>query len=89
MEGSDFARHINLYPNPATREVFIDYDFISEVDLKVTVVNHLGQVTLTVSELNAVSGKLRLDVAEWANGIYNVLFSDGSQSDSRKLVIQK
>ncbi len=89
MEGSDFARRINMYPNPATREVFIDYDFTSEVDLKVTVVNHLGQLVLTTLEPNAISGKLRLDVTDWANGIYNLLFSNGNQSNSRQLVIQK
>ncbi len=85
----EFARSIDVYPNPATREVFVDYDFTSEVDLEVRVINHLGQLVLTTRELNAVSGKLRLDVAEWASGIYNLLFSNGSQSDSRQLVIQK
>ena len=60
------------------------------MDLEVTVVNHLGQVMLTISEPNAVNGKLRLDVVEWANGVYRrVLFSNGSQTSSRQLVIQK
>ncbi len=89
MEELDLARYIDLYPNPTTDEVFIDYNFTSEVDLKVTVMNHLGQVVLTISEPNAVSGQLRLEVAEWASGIYNVLFSSGSQNDSRQLMIQK
>ncbi len=89
MEELDLARYIELYPNPPTDEVFIKYNFTSEVDLEVTVVNHLGQVVLTISESNAVSGKLRLDVAEWAGGIYSVLFSNGSQSNSRQLVIRK
>ncbi len=89
MEELDLARYIDLYPNPTTDEVFIDYNFTGEVDLEVTVMNHLGQVVLTISEPNAVSGQLRLEVAEWASGIYNVLFSNGSQSNSRQLVIQK
>ena len=89
IEELNFARHISLYPNPTAKEVFIDYDFTSEVDLEVTVVNHLGQVVLTISEPNTVSGQLRLEVAEWANGVYSVLFSNGSQSSSRQLVIQK
>ena len=89
MEELNFARYISLYPNPTAEEVFIDYDFTGEVDLEVTVVNHLGQVVLTISEPNAISGKLRLDVVEWANGVYSVLFSNGSQSNSRQLVIQK
>ncbi len=55
VEDPVFARQINVYPNLATREVFIDQDFTSEVDLEVTVVNHLGEVVLTISELNAVS----------------------------------
>ncbi len=89
MEELDLARYIDLYPNPTTDEVFIDYNFTGEMDLEVTVMNHLGQVVLTISEPNAVSGQLRLEVAEWASGIYNVLFSNGSQSNSRQLVIQK
>ena len=89
IEELDFARHISLYPNPTAEEVFIDYDFASEVDLEVTVVSSLGQVMLTISEPNTVSGKLRLDVSEWANGVYGVLFNSGSQSNSRQLVIQK
>ncbi len=89
MEELHFAQHISLYPNPTAEEVFIDYDFTSEVDLEVTVVNQLGQVVLTISELNAVSGQLRLEVAEWASGVYNVLFSNGNQINSRQLMIQK
>ncbi len=89
MEEPGFAQYIDLYPNPTTDGVFIDYNFTGEVDLEVTVMNHLGQVVLTISEPNAISGQFRLEVAEWASGIYNVLFSNGSQSNSRQLVIQK
>ncbi len=89
MEELNFARHISLYPNPTAEEVFIDYDFTSEVDLEVTVVNQLGQVVLRISEPSASSGQLRLEVAEWANGVYNVLFSNGNQINSRQLMIQK
>ena len=89
MKELDFVRRIDVYPNPATNEVLIGYNFISEVDLGITVTNNLGQVVLKTREPNTVSGQLRMDVARWAGGVYYMLLSNGNQSDSRKLIIQK
>ncbi len=87
IEERSFAQHITLYPNPTADEVFIGYDFTSEVDLEVTMMNHLGQLVRTTSEPNAVNGQLRLDISDLASGVYNVVISNGRHTDSRRLVV--
>lgn len=89
IEEPSLSQQVSLFPNPTANEVFVGYNFSSEQTLEINVVNGLGQVVMTASEPHALDGKLRLDVSELANGVYYVVISNGTDSDNRRLVIQK
>ena len=89
IEEPALSEMINLYPNPTSDVVFVGYEFSSEQNLEINVVNGLGQVVMSTTEANALTGKVRLDVADLANGVYYVVISNGTDSDNRRLVIQK
>ena len=78
-----------MFPNPTSNVVNVGYNFTTEMSLEISVVNSLGQVVMTASEPHALDGKVRMDVSELANGVYYVVISNGTQSDNRRLVIQK
>ncbi|QTN37773.1 T9SS type A sorting domain-containing protein [Cryomorphaceae bacterium] len=89
IEEPALSEMISLYPNPTSDVVFVGYEFSSEQNLEINVVNGLGQVVMSTTEANALTGKVRLDVADLANGVYYVVISNGTDSDNRRLVIQK
>ena len=89
IEEPNFAQNISLFPNPTSNVVNVGYNFTTEMSLEISVVNSLGQVVMTASEPHALDGKVRMDVSELANGVYYVVISNGTQSDNRRLVIQK
>ncbi len=89
IEEVSLSQQVSLYPNPTANEVFVGYNFSSEQELEINVVNGLGQVVMTANEPHALDGKVRLDVSNLANGVYYVVISNGTDSDNRRLVIQK
>ncbi|MCF6171692.1 MAG: T9SS type A sorting domain-containing protein [Bacteroidales bacterium] len=80
----------DIYPNPATNMVNIDYELTPEVDFaKIRIVNLLGAVVKeAVVERN--NTKLTMDISDLNGGIYfySVLVN-GDVYKTKKLVIQK
>ncbi len=79
----------DIYPNPATTFVNLDYNMPAEVDFaKVQIVNLLGSV-VKESNINRSANKLSMDVSDLQGGIYfySVLVN-GDVYKTKKLVIQ-
>ncbi len=90
LDVNDFIKNdlkVVIYPNPATEFIAIQTQ-MTENDLKVELINELGQIvkenkilqgsTLTIIETDSVY-----------NGIYFIRISNGNQSKSYKIIIAK
>jgi len=81
---------LNLYPNPSNGNIYIEYETMEATEMKVYVVDLVGQ-TMIQQELFFNKGKTAhsLDLSTLPNGIYIVRYTNGDQSYSRKITLNK
>ena len=79
-----------VYPNPASNSVSLDYQLTPQVnDAQVKVYNVLGSV-VREAELSRGTGKMRLDVSDLNNGIYFYsILVNNDVYQTKKLIIQR
>lgn len=79
----------NIYPNPATNYVSMDYDLPREIETaSVKIVNLLGSV-IKEQQIEAGTGKLTLDISDINDGIYFYsLTVNGDIYNTKKLIIR-
>jgi hypothetical protein len=75
---------INLYPNPATSELFIDLNPLKDKCF-LTVYNNIGQVVYISS---FESHAERIDLSGFDPGIYLFRFQTGNRSTIKKIILQ-
>lgn len=78
---------IIIYPNPASEFITIQTEFV-EKDLKVELINELGQIIKTSKILQGTTFCI-IETDTLYNGIYFVKISDGKNSKSHKVIIDK
>lgn len=78
---------INVYPNPTTGQVFIDYTTTLEKTLTVSVFDALGQAVLTKSVLDNASVAM-LDLRHLASGIYFIRMDNGESVQTERVVLR-
>lgn len=67
----DGLTNFGIYPNPGSEEVFIQADFATPNNIVIQFTNVLGQEFVTaVSIKNTTTIKHKIDVSQFANGIY-------------------
>jgi hypothetical protein len=85
IESIDSKPLIEVYPNPSTGIVSIDYSKATAIK----VFNVLGEVVCEVIPSELEEGTEALDLSALNNGLYNVMVYNGNASASYKLVLQK
>ncbi len=87
QEASDV--YMNVYPIPATNDIFVDYQLLGATVASIRIVNPLGQV-LYEEELdpNVPSRQLHYDVREWAKGVYYFEIFTETSKVTQKVVVQ-
>lgn len=83
-----FDAAVQVFPNPATDQVNLRYDFGNATNLEVSISNSLGQVVLNRDLSNVIAGSLRFDVSQLAAGVYNLRITDGERLSVKPLVIK-
>lgn len=78
---------ISVFPNPAQDFITVQVDF-AENDLKVELINELGQVVKNSKILQGTTMSM-IEVDTIYNGIYFVKVSNGNDSKSFKVIINK
>ncbi|MCK9338528.1 MAG: glycine-rich protein [Bacteroidales bacterium] len=79
---------IDLYPNPAqTYFVMTLGELGEEANITITDVNGKLMSQYDVSNVN--DNQVRVDIAQWAQGVYFVTLNDGANFTTKKLVITK
>ncbi len=82
---NNLENQFKLYPNPANNEVSVYLNNAND-NSQISILNALGQVVLT-QKANAY--KNTVNIQSLAKGVYFVRVSDGKQSSTSKLVIEK
>ena len=83
------AQEFNIYPNPATGDLFIQWSNKMIGDADVTITDVTGRTVLaTTININAASGQSELSVAELKDGIYLISIKSEMSTFNSKVVIQ-
>jgi hypothetical protein len=81
-------KNIHLFPNPATDQLFLDFDLPTNFDFNISIHDGIGNVLLGKNATNISNQKLGLEVSNLASGLYFVKIQTGSQIWIRKFIIQ-
>ena len=84
MELTSFP--MNAYPNPATNELWIASPEWSDA-VEVSIYDATGRMVFQ-RDMQAANGAIRLDVAGYAHGIYNVSVRSGMKRAMEQVIIQ-
>ena len=81
---------VNVYPNPSTGNVFIEYETQEATMLNVYVMDLVGQ-TMIQKELFFDKGKssYALNLGSLPNGIYIIRYQNGKDTYARKITLNK
>ncbi|MCP4120842.1 MAG: Omp28-related outer membrane protein [Bacteroidetes bacterium] len=79
--------HISLTPNPATDQALLDVQFSQPVNMKVQLVNAIGQVLIEEQGVKISGDQYRFDLSNFANGVYLVRLLVDGQVHTERLVI--
>ncbi|MBL0341947.1 MAG: T9SS type A sorting domain-containing protein [Bacteroidetes bacterium] len=76
-------------PNPVQNVLNVDYTFNKAQNITIQLVDVLGQVVYT-SQLNATEGvnNVRINVKNYASGIYSLNTVSGTSISSEKVIIK-
>jgi hypothetical protein len=79
---------VNVFPNPATDQLFVQFDLEETIDVEVRLINTLGQI-VSNRILNGVQGEtIDFNVSNLAIGTYFIQFVTDEASVSQKVILQ-
>ncbi len=77
-----------LYPNPASNQVFVEVALEKAADVKIEVVNNLGQTVISQTEAGVQLVNTKVNIATLSSGIYLVKITAGEASSTQKLIVE-
>jgi hypothetical protein len=81
---------VGLFPNPSNAETTLKINAVSAANANISIVNILGQTVYNqTANLSAGHNSIRLDVSDFAAGVYNVVIESNNTSTVKKLNITK
>jgi hypothetical protein len=82
---------LNIYPNPATNQVSLEFLMQEAGDASVDIYNNIGMLVKRMDEAKVYQGqnKLDIDVADLESGIYYVRLMQGNTSTTQKMTIAR
>lgn len=75
----------NVYPNPASSEVFIEWN-TPQRDITYRVIDMQGR-TVLINNING-NDKTVIDVTQLSRGLYTIIFNDGNQQSHKKILLK-
>lgn len=75
--------NIKIYPNPVNDKLILDFDKVTNYEIKLTIINSLGQI---IFSLNNSSQKQKIDLSFLATGIYYLKVQSYSEQKLFKII---
>ena len=89
-EGTAPIKLTNLFPNPTTGELITQIESKTDGEASIQIVNMLGQLKLERKmDLEIGTNTLQLQLDQYEDGIYHIIFNDGKKQVSKQFVISK
>lgn len=81
-------QHLSVAPNPTLNTAILQVDLLMAEDIRMEVVNLMGQEMKTAVSPNATQARFELDLTECAAGMYLVYVHAGNQTQVLKIIRQ-
>ena len=80
-----------VYPNPTSNQLFIEYTPERNQNVKVNIFNQLGQSVYTneVQSPSDINQKLNINTGNWPAGIYMIHLDNGAEISTRKVSVSR
>ncbi len=89
IEQLTIENEINLYPNPSSNEITLEFNLTKQEVISFEIRNILGQIVYSnQNQLLQGKQKLEIDVSSFSNGIYFLQMQNGNNQSSIKFVKQ-
>ena len=83
-------QELKVFPNPATEEVFFSSEALVGKQVQIQILNAMGQEVYVEKINNFTEGAMRIELSQFANGIYYARFSAEGQLDRvQRFVVNK
>ena len=83
-------REFEVFPNPATNEVFVGLNAFAGRAAQISVLNSLGQLMQTQAIDALPEGKVRLDISNLSTGVYFVRMQvEGAEELTKRLIVNQ
>ena len=89
IEVSGTKLSVTVAPNPASHNIKINWNPISEVPLEISLINVQGVVYKTVFVSNSSIGSYNLPVHQFPEGLYFIHIRQGKEKSSAKIFIKR
>ncbi|CAN5136032.1 hypothetical protein BH09BAC1_BH09BAC1_01030 [soil metagenome] len=77
-----------IYPNPASKQVFVEVTLHKAGDVEIVVMNNLGQAVIRQTNAAAQVVNVALNISSFPSGIYLVQITSGDASTTQKLIVE-
>ncbi len=84
-----WAKGIQLYPNPASHYLVVDYVFQENKNLTMTIFNSLGQVVLIEDWTSFSQGQIEIPIVDLYEGIYFLRLNSAEGQVTRRFVVSR
>ncbi len=84
-----FDSALEVFPNPTTGELTMNFNLAQEANLNVRITNALGQTVISREMQNATSGNATFNLNDMSEGIYLIHITDGAKFSTKRVVLQK
>lgn len=84
-----FASTINVFPNPTSGKVNINFEGNVTSDMTITVYNLLGEAVIAPTKYNAGASNIELNLNDAANGLYLVKIQSDKSTAIKQLTLQR
>lgn len=85
VDESDLTASVSVYPNPVTEWVTVQFATAPQNEVNIRVTDLLGK-TVALAKQPAGTNQVQLSAASWAQGVYQVEITAGTQIYTQKVV---
>jgi len=92
VDDLETSQVINIFPNPITDQVNIEYALVKNSDVKITIINSLGKVVSVIDDIkDQPKGKhlATYNTSQFSAGVYYCKFETSEKSRIDKIIIVK
>lgn len=80
----------NVFPNPSTGSLFIDYNLSGSIEVSVKIIDVLGREISIIRNTIQPSGQYKKEISvDLPNGVYNVVLNAGNTIANKKIIITR